>query len=285
MTSTSYSGIGYADIVSAPTFKSLNGRSLGPKIRILGAALTYKQDPREVVVLKDPVQDVSYLQDLAKEYECVEFIALSESEASETNIIKQAQAILRRCNPGDLFILYLAGHGHQEQTTGYTFLACHNLLNPKLGELHSEDLIKHIREARPAGVSVLQIRDTCKAAPNEKETQLLLSQGDDIMMVLAACGAGEEGWEATAKLPHSLFLSKLVQAGKEFEDGMVKDPSGVRKLVQSFFDIIISPICEGDHTQTAVLAPVKHKSKFIEFIVQLIGHLQEPLFMDDASEE
>lgn len=231
-------------------------------IRILAVALTYKQDPRGVSELIDPVEDVTYLQDMAKKHNCVEFTPLSEYEASEVNIIKMARDILSRCRPGDLFILYLAGHAYQqritEQTTEYTFLAHHE----GSGNIRSQDLLKLIFEACPKGVSVLQVRDTCAAAPNEKETWLLLSQGNDVLtMVLAACGTAESGMESALKFPHSVFLSKLAEAAKEFEDGMLANPLEVRKLVQSFFDKILLPIRGSRFLQTPVLAPVEHQSK------------------------
>lgn len=255
--------LAYRAAGNLPTIKSLVGPRLIPNIHILGVALAYANDPDPGVdELKDPVQDIMHLRDLVAQYEFVKFTMLIESEASRNNILRTTVEILKdHCHSGDLFVLYLAGHSSQDQ--GYKFLAHHDSSNATSRALSYGDMFQHIREARPPGVYVLQIRDTCFAAPNDHETELLLSQGDnELTMVLAACGSEEAGFEAVSKNPHSVFLARLVEAGKMFEQEMLTSPLEVSRLVRSFFHRVLLPIHEGNPVpQSPALAPMEHQSK------------------------
>ncbi|KAG8687935.1 hypothetical protein FRC08_011703 [Ceratobasidium sp. 394] len=272
MTTATYNS---SNTQNAPQLKSLVGPDLGPPptIHIFAVALTYTNPttPGEQP-LKDPVQDIEHIRTQLSEFDCVRFTTLYESAASRDNILLNLKDKLPKCHPGDLFVLYLAGHSYSD--VGYEFVTYYEHKTERAkARLSYRDILEYVQKYCPSGVQVLQVRDTCFASPDAQEAQMLVRK-DGSVMVLAACAVDQLSYEKSP-VPHSLFLRRLVCAAETFKDQVSTAPDDPSTSIATFFRTILLPIqVLGRPQQDPQLAPCQSQPEFISFLARLIRELQ-----------
>ncbi|KAG9080154.1 hypothetical protein FRC06_007004, partial [Ceratobasidium sp. 370] len=231
-----------------PQLKSLVGANLVHPltIHILAVALTYANTPGEDP-LKDPVQDMEHIRTKLSIFACVLFTTLYESAATRRNILNSLRDKLSVCRPGDLFVLYLAGHAYSN--VGYEFVTYYAHKSEQAeARLGYREILEYVQEYCPSGVQVLQVRDTCFASPSPEEMQMLLGK-NGCVVVLAACGVDQ--------------VSRLVSAAEVLTAQILAaHPQDPTALITTFFRTILSPVrVPGYPQQDPQLVPRQSESE------------------------
>ncbi|CAE6374647.1 unnamed protein product [Rhizoctonia solani] len=223
---------------------------------ILAVAPDYLNKP-ENYRLKGPGVDVRYLENLFYRLGWVRFTSLYGESVTTENVLHGTKEVLSKCTKGDVFCIYLAGHG-ESSSTGYEFVTQSGpFLNHRL-------LLDTISDYCPQGVYVLQIRDTCASSPRPEEIREILSIRPRLYMsVLAACDVGEQAWERGHILPRSDFLRNMVDAMNHLPEEADKCSTlksfWRRQVVTDMLDQVLHPMGSGDRRQTPRLEPREDK--------------------------
>lgn len=161
-------------------------------------------------------------------------LVLSDEAATRESILRGMQDFLGRAGPEDVVVVFLAGHGVQERSTGTFYFLPHpaNSENVLTAGLRMSDFDEMIRIVRRRVRALVIMLDTCHAGALRvdgghfvptAELAAGLSTGDGFYL-LAASSAGEQSREDPA-LGHGVFTAALLDglggAGDADADGVL----------------------------------------------------------------
>ena len=145
--------------------------------------------------------EVKRQQEMLKNYARVEFISLSDSEATKANIMQKLTQLVERVQPGDIVIVYFAGHGTAQQNRFY--LIPHDLgydgPRARLDEAGLQSILAH------------------SISDRELEKAFEKIDAGQILLVIDACNSGQ-ALEAEEKRRGPMNSKGLAQLA--YEKGM-----------------------------------------------------------------
>src|SRR3989442_11314232 len=219
---------------------------------------------------------------MLKNYARVEIISLSDSEATKANITQKLTQLVERVQPGDIVIVYFAGHGTAQQNRFY--LIPHDLgydgPRATLDEAGLQSILAHSisdRELEKAfekidAGQILLVIDACNSGQaleaEEKRGGPMNSKGlaqlayEKGMYILAAAQSYQAAQEAE-KLGHGFLTYALVEDGlkggtadREPKDGRIE----LREWLNYATDQV--PRMQEENT----LEALRGRGRFINFV-------------------
>lgn len=232
---------------AAPRLASAPGHVLAPTgavLWLLAVGVSQYQDPTLSLRFADrdarSVAEVLAQQSNGALYREVRSQVLLNAAATRESILDALGGLLDQVSVDDVVVLFLAGHGVQERTTGsYYFLpAPASPANMITAGLRVSDLDQMVRVLRGAVRGVVVLLDTCRAGALPLPAQNSLSADELVSrfsaaegtFLLAASRPGEDS-EELAELEHGAFSYALLEGLRGAADS---DRNGLLPISELF---------------------------------------------------